>query len=220
MSSTLSPHPAQRPRNEVGSGSVFVIIPVKTLRRSKSRLARALKAPVRAALTKSILSRTLDVLAQVERIRKTIVVSSDITVLDLARSKHAIDLAEAASGLNAAISQAAQWATAHQADAVLIIPSDLPLITSVDVESMLDLANEPRCIVIAPDRRGEGTNALLVRPPDAINFAFGSASFNVHQAQASERDLALHVFTSETIGLDLDVPDDLSLYRQGTRAFQ
>src|SRR5512135_1566082 len=99
--------------------SSFAIIPVKRLRRSKSRLARALKADVRAALTKSILSRTLDQLAQVERIAKTIVVSSDVTVLNLARSKNAIDLAEVESGLNSAIRQAAQWALSQHAGSLL-----------------------------------------------------------------------------------------------------
>jgi 2-phospho-L-lactate guanylyltransferase len=193
--------------------SIYAIIPVKRLRRSKSRLARALQAPVRAALTKSILSRTLDLLAQVDRISKTIVVSSDVTVLNLARRKNAIDLAETEAGLNAAVRQAAQWAKDQHAQSLLIIPSDLPLITLDDINAILDLAIEPRCVVIAPDRRNEGTNALLVRPPDAIEFAFGAASFQVHSSQARANDLALHIFESETIGLDLDVPDDLALYR-------
>jgi 2-phospho-L-lactate/phosphoenolpyruvate guanylyltransferase len=193
--------------------SSFAIIPVKPLRRSKSRLARALKAPVRAALTKSILSRTLDQLAQVERIAKTIVVSSDVTVLSLARGKNAIDLAESESGLNAAIRQAANWAKSHQADSILIIPSDLPLITSADINAMLDLANEPRCVVIAPDRRGEGTNALLVRPPDAIDFAFGVGSLQAHSTHAKDRGLALHIYKSTSIELDLDIPEDLERYQ-------
>ena len=81
---------------------------------------------------------------------------------------------------------------------------------------MLDLAIESRCVVIAPDRRGEGTNALFLRPPDAIEFAFGSDSFQVHSTQAKERALALHIFESETIGLDLDVPEDLAVYQSNT----
>lgn len=195
--------------------STFVIIPVKRLRRSKSRLARALQAPVRAALTKSILSRTLDLLAQVDRISKTIVVSSDITVLDLARSKNAIDLAEVESGLNAAIRQAAAYAMSKQAQSILIIPSDLPLITIDDINAILDLATETRCLVIAPDRRNEGTNALLVQPPDGIEFAFGTASFELHLTQATEHNLASHIFRSDTLGLDLDVPEDLERYQNG-----
>jgi 2-phospho-L-lactate guanylyltransferase len=201
------------PSSFIFQPSTFAIIPVKTLRRSKSRLARALKAPVRAALTKSILSCTLDLLQQVDRITYTLVISSDITVLDLARSKQAIDLVESESGLNAAIKQAVTWSMSRGAESILIVPSDLPLITANDFEAMFDLAIEPRCVVIAPDRRGEGTNALLVRPPDAIDFAFGATSFHTHSARAKDRGLALHVYESASIGLDLDVPDDLALYR-------
>jgi 2-phospho-L-lactate guanylyltransferase len=202
MPSSLSPQP-----------STYAIIPVKRLRRSKSRLARALQADVRAALTKSILSRTLDLLAQADRIAKTIVVSSDMTVLNLARSKNAIGLAETEAGLNEAIQQAATWSMSRRAGSILIIPSDLPLITLDDINGLLDLAIEPRGVVIAPDRRNEGTNALLVQPPDAIEFAFGASSFQVHSTQAQERGLTLHVFKSETIGLDLDVPEDLERYQ-------
>ena len=80
---------------------------------------------------------------------------------------------ESDSGLNPAITQAAQWARAHHARAVIVIPVDLPLITTADLDAVIDRAEEERCIVIAPDRHEDGTNVLLVRPPDAIHFAYG-----------------------------------------------
>src|SRR5512138_1839606 len=104
----------------------LAIIPVKPLARAKSRLARALKAPTRAALVRSIFSRTLDVIAQVDRIAGVIVVSRDLTILELARQRNAITLMESDSGLNPAITQAAHWAAQHHARAVLVIPVDLP----------------------------------------------------------------------------------------------
>jgi len=195
------------------SALTFAIIPVKPLHRAKSRLARALKAPTRAALVRSIFSRTLDVIAQVERIDGVIVVSRDLTILELARQRHAIALAESESGLNSAITQAAQWAALHHARAVIVIPVDLPLITAIDLDAVIDRAEEERCVVIAPDRHEEGTNVLLVSPPDAIQFAYGASSFNVHRAQAIERGLRVHEYRSPTTAFDIDVPDDLELYR-------
>ena len=191
----------------------YAIIPVKPLARAKSRLARALKAPTRAALVRSIFSRTLDVIAQVQRIDGVIVVSRDLTILELARQRHATALAESESGLNSAITQAAQWAQQHAARSVMIVPVDLPLITSADLDAVIDRAGEERCIVIAPDRHEEGTNVLLVSPPDAIQFAYGASSFNVHRAQAIERGLRVHEYRSPTTAFDIDVPDDLELYR-------
>jgi 2-phospho-L-lactate guanylyltransferase len=195
------------------SSLIYAVIPVKPLNRAKSRLARTLKAPTGAALVRSIFSRTLDVIAQVERINGVIVVSRDLTILELARPRNAITLMESDSGLNPAITQAAHWAARHHARSVIVIPVDLPLITAADLDKMIDRAEEERCIVIAPDRHEDGTNVLLVRPPDAIHFAYGASSFNAHRAQAIERGLIVHEYRSPTTAFDIDVPDDLELYR-------
>ena len=191
----------------------FAIIPVKPLNRAKSRLARALKAPTRAALVRSIFSRTLDVIAQVERIDGVIVVSRDLTILELARQRNAITLMESDSGLNPAITQAAHWAVQHYARSVIVIPVDLPLITADDLDAMIDRAQEDRCLVIAPDRLEDGTNVLLVRPPNALRFSYGPASFAAHRVQASKHQLIVHEYRSPTTAFDIDVPDDLETYR-------
>jgi 2-phospho-L-lactate guanylyltransferase len=191
----------------------YAVLPVKPLNRAKSRLARALKAPTRAALVRSIFSRTLDVIAQVPRLDGVIVVSRDLTILELARQRHAVALMESDSGLNPAITQAAHWAVQHQARSILIVPVDLPLIMADDLENMLDLALEPNAMVIAPDRHDEGTNVLLVRPPDAIQFSYGTTSFRAHRAQAIDRGLTVHEYRSPTTAFDIDEPDDLECYR-------
>jgi 2-phospho-L-lactate/phosphoenolpyruvate guanylyltransferase len=197
----------------MSTSPTFAIIPVKPLARAKSRLARALKAPTRAALVRSIFSRTLDVIAQVERIDGTIVVSRDLTILELARQRNAITLMESDSGLNPAITQAAQWAAHHHARSVIVIPVDLPLITATDLDEMINRAQAEPCIVIAPDRQEDGTNVLLVRPPNAIRFSYGPASFSVHHSQANEHGLIVHEYRSPTTAFDIDVPDDLETYR-------
>ena len=115
----------------------FAIIPVKPLARAKSRLARALKAPTRAALVRSLFSRTLDVIAQTPRIDGVIVVSRDLTILELTRQRNLIALMESDSGLNPAITQAAQRALAHHAHSVIVIPVDLPLITAADLDVVI-----------------------------------------------------------------------------------
>jgi len=197
--------------------STYAILPVKSLRQAKSRLARALKAPTRAALVRAIFSRTLDVITQVERITHTVVVSRDPTILELARQRPNVTaLAEAEAGLNPAITQGAIWARDHGAGSIVIVPVDLPLLSVADLDAMLDLALEERCVVIAPDRRDDGTNVMLVRPPDALRFSYGSASFNTHRAQAAANALCVHVYRSPSSGLDLDVPDDLALYQAGS----
>jgi len=195
------------PRESVSS--IWAIVPVKPLRRAKSRLARALKAEQRAALARSLFARTLDVLSSVERIAGVVVVTSDLTVQDIARAKHAVPLAETDAGLNAAIAQACEWIGNRQATAALIIPTDLPLLAASDLEALIDLAYEPACIVIAPDRRDEGTNALLLRPAQVMQPAFGVSSFETHCARAAQHGIPRRIYRSATIGLDLDAPADL-----------
>ena len=214
--SSFSPQPCPYPQSGRPQGASFktyAIIPVKPLRRAKSRLARTLKAPTRAALVRSIFSRTLDVIAQVDQIDGVIVISRDLTILELARQRGTITLMESDSGLNPAITQAAHWAQAHSARSVIVIPVDLPLITASDLTEIIDRAVEERCIVIAPDRHEDGTNVLLVRPPEAIHFSYGTTSFTAHRAQAMAHGLLVHEYRSPTTAFDIDVPDDLERYR-------
>jgi 2-phospho-L-lactate guanylyltransferase len=67
--------------------------------------------------------------------------------------------------------------------------------------------------VIAPSRDG-GTSALLLRPPDAIDFAFGEESFRRHCTLAQARGVQCQVYESPTLAFDVDVPRDLAILRQ------
>ena len=190
----------------------WAVVPVKRLRWAKSRLARALRAEQRAALARAGLARTLDVLAEVEHIVRVIVVTSDLTAQKLAVAKRAAALAETGSGLNAAVSEACEWAAAQGAPAALIVPTDLPLLTAWDIRAMIGLAAEPACVVLAPDRHEAGTNAMLLKPPQVLQPAFGPASLETHRRRARSAGLTVHIYRSPTIELDLDWPADLDRY--------
>jgi 2-phospho-L-lactate guanylyltransferase len=68
-------------------------------------------------------------------------------------------------------------------------------------------------VVISPDGARSGTNALLVRPPDALPFAFGPDSFEAHLAAARRRDLDVHVCERPHLAFDLDTAGDLARLR-------
>jgi 2-phospho-L-lactate guanylyltransferase len=94
---------------------------------------------------------------------------------------------------------------------VLIIPADLPLITPDDVRAMLARAKEPPVVVIAPDRRQNGTNALLVCPAGLIEYEFGPGSFKRHCARAQAVGARLEVCELSSLALDMDLPEDLAM---------
>lgn len=194
---------------------VWAIVPVKPFASAKSRLASVLSEDERAGLSREFLNHTLAVLDQSPGIARTLVVSRDETALSMARMANVSPLAEnGAHGLNAALALAARAAREGQAEAVLILPADLPLLTAADVAQLLAEDNGQPQIVIAPDRHEQGTNALLVRPPEAVTFAFGEGSFARHQALAELAGVPVRVCRLPGAALDVDVPDDLRLYRE------
>lgn len=66
-------------------------------------------------------------------------------------------------------------------------------------------------MVIAPDRREDGTNGLLINPAGVIEYGFGPGSFHRHCERARQSGVKLDILSSPTLGLDLDLPEDLEL---------
>jgi 2-phospho-L-lactate guanylyltransferase len=99
----------------------------------------------------------------------------------------------------------------------LMVPGDLPLISSSAVEEVLAAADMQPGIVIVPDRHRVGTNALLCDPPQAIAPCFGGHSFERHLTAARSAGVAARVLEIADIGLDLDVPEDFDCLRGAAR---
>ena len=102
-------------------------------------------------------------------------------------------------------------AQAQGARAVLILPADLPLVEPADLKELLMRGNNPPTVVIAPDRRLDGTNGLFVNPAGLIEYGYGPGSFHCHCTRATEAGARLEIMHSDRFGLDLDLPEDLEL---------
>jgi 2-phospho-L-lactate/phosphoenolpyruvate guanylyltransferase len=192
--------------------SIWAIVPVKPLRRGKSRLSGVLSQDERAILNKYLLSHTLETLKGVAELEHVLVVSRDPAALALARTHGARTVLEnGAPHLNVALARATMVAKNYAARGVLIIPADLPLITPQDVRYMLESAKEPPVVAIAPDRRGTGTNGLLVCPVGLIQYDFGEGSFQRHCEHAQQAGVRLQVCDLSSLALDVDYPEDLAL---------
>lgn len=195
--------------------SLWAIIPVKPLRRGKSRLAGVLTEDERALLNYTMLSNTLKTLSEVREVSEKLVVSRDPAALALAREYGARTLQEDGNpGLNTALKRATIVAQVYSAGGVLILPADLPLLSKNDIRELISHSDKPPVVVIAPDRRNNGTNALLMSPAGSIDYQFGAGSFNKHCQAAKTAGVHLEVCTLFSLGLDLDLPEDLDLLRQ------
>jgi 2-phospho-L-lactate guanylyltransferase len=193
---------------------LWAIVPVKPLRRAKSRLASVLNRDERAALSQEMLIHTLGVLKTVPGIERVLVVSRDSRALAIARDVGAHTVTERGEPqLNSALVRATLVARGYGVSGVLVLPADLPLVQKEDIEMLVSRATDPPVVVIAPDRHGKGTNALLASPPGLIEYDFGPDSFKLHQERALEAGARVEICELPSLGLDVDMPEDLELLR-------
>lgn len=190
--------------------SLWAIVPVKPLRRGKSRLAEVLSEEERTDLNSHLLTNTLDTLQQLPEIDNVLVISRDPSALSLAREHGARTVREEGTPqLNDALSRATIMARSYAAGGVLVLPADLPQITPEDIRTLLAAGEEPPVVVIAPDHRHEGTNALLINPAGLIEYDFGVDSFERHCELARKAGVTLKICELPSISHDIDLPEDL-----------
>lgn len=194
--------------------SLWVIIPIKPLKNAKSRLSPVLLPEQRYELAQAMFRHVLAVTTTVQRVTGVLVISRDTKALAIAREMGAKTLQEGAmSNLNPALLRATMVVKSWRADAVLVLPADLPFINADDINAMIAHTGE-RSIVIATDRERDGTNALLVRPPGAIEYEYGRGSYTRHLENAERAGLRIQVYESDRMTLDIDVPGDLDDYHK------
>jgi 2-phospho-L-lactate guanylyltransferase len=195
--------------------TLWAIVPVKPLRRGKSRLAGTLSEDERTELNRSLLQNTLKTFSDLKEVEEVLVISRDPQALAIARQHGARTVREDGQPeLNTALKRATVIAQVYATRGVLILPADLPLVTREDVLTLIERAGEAPSVVIAPDRHGTGTNALLISPAGLIEYDFGENSFQRHCQRAQEAGARLEIVDLPTLGLDLDLPEDLELVRK------
>jgi 2-phospho-L-lactate guanylyltransferase (CobY/MobA/RfbA family) len=119
-------------------------------------------------------------------------------------------------GQNVAARRGIERAVSAGAAAVLLLSSDLPLVTRQSVRALLDVAGglaAPVAVAVPAVGRG-GTNALYLNPPNAIGLHFGADSLAEFQREAERRGVSFVVQRSDAMALDLDDPADLARLRR------
>jgi 2-phospho-L-lactate/phosphoenolpyruvate guanylyltransferase len=192
---------------------IVAIIPVGELEGAKSRLGGTLDAEERRDLVDRMLGRTVRAAVATPGLDETLVVSPDREALTAAAALGARTLLQRSQGLNRGLREARDDAVAGGAHGIVVVPIDLPFVSSealAELIAPLAVVAERPLVVLAPDRHARGTNALVLAPPDAIEFGFGGDSRAAHAACAAEAG-ARYVELEGPLSVDIDTPDDLLL---------
>jgi 2-phospho-L-lactate guanylyltransferase len=185
------------------------VLPIKRLYAAKQRLAAGLDGEQRRTLAAAMVADVLEAIVAARTIERTIVVSGDPVAQELAASVGAevVPDPQDAGHVEAALAGIAR-AEAEGASCVVLLPGDCPLLEPRELDRLLT-ALPQRYVGIVPDRHGTGTNALALRPPNAIVPAFGEDSCARHVALARKAGIPFGVEELPSLGLDLDTPADL-----------
>jgi 2-phospho-L-lactate guanylyltransferase len=190
----------------------FAIVPVKALALAKRRLAPVLPEAARRRLVLAMLEDVLSAVAQVEGIERVVVVTPDAWAARLAESQGALIVPEPRAGeLNAAIESGIAFALSRGIGQALILPADIPLATPGELASLIQSRGSKPGVTLAPSHDSNGTNALLLAPPDAIAPCYGPGSYLQHMSQAMARHIDVNVLHLAGVARDIDEPADLAV---------
>lgn len=194
--------------------ATWIVVLIKDFGSAKQRLQPALGPKSRRALAQRNAELAVRAAAAGDRV---LVVAGSREVAELAAAWGADVLLEPRQeGQNVAAGRGIALAVEGGAEAVLLLSSDLPLVTIEAVREVIESATRldaPVAMAVAATGRG-GTNALYLRPPGAITLQFGSDSLAKFRHEAESRGVNFVVHHSESLALDLDEPGDLVRLRR------
>jgi 2-phospho-L-lactate guanylyltransferase len=189
-----------------------VVIPVKKLSESKTRLSEILSLEDRQRLVLAMLEDVLTSLRKSSLVEQIFVITSDRRVMDYASSYNVDTIMDRADhGINESVARATNNELRTRcASPLLVLPVDVPLVRSGTIDCIIGKLENPvgPLVVISPSG-SKGTNALLRSPPNVIPTRYGANSFDAHVEEAVSRKIPLIIYRSEDLEIDLDTPSDL-----------
>jgi 2-phospho-L-lactate guanylyltransferase len=186
-----------------------ILVPVKNLSGAKQRLASLLDQKLRTELAQAMLHDVLSALGSWTNRPDVAVVSSDPFAVKLARVYDFEVIPDPANpGETGAIEMATQICVERGIANTLVIPADIPLMQSWELEEILQQA-PPEGSVLVPAADGRGTNAAYRSPAALFPLRFGNDSFKPHHAAAQATNKPCVVLHLPGIAVDVDSPEDL-----------
>lgn len=181
-----------------------VWLPFRGGAHAKSRLD--LPSDQRQKLAREWLERALQACRQLPRVGEVLVLSTT----EMEGMPHRV---QRVAGLNPALEEAR---AALQPVRLLVLLPDLPCLQADDLEALLSA-----CPIggasLAPDRHGQGSNALALDGVPDFPFRFGLESCVAHTRAAASLGVDLRTVHVPGLARDVDTLDDLKQICAGVR---
>lgn len=188
----------------------MILVPIKNTASAKQRLASILDQPARTALAQAMLTDVLSALHSWENCPRVGIVTGDPYAMRLAKEySFEVILDSDNPGETGAIEMATRLCVERGEDSTLVVPGDIPLIESWELEEIYKHAPTEGSVLV-PAGDGRGTNAALRLPANLFPLRFGNDSFKPHHAAAQATGKPCVVLKLPGIAVDVDNPPDLA----------
>jgi 2-phospho-L-lactate/phosphoenolpyruvate guanylyltransferase len=176
-----------------------ILVPVKSFREAKLRLASVLGPTERAALVHALARRVF----AAANGTPVFVACDDGEVADWAVANGAEVLFTPHLGLSGAVEAGVEHLGRRGFDLVVVAHADLPFAHD------LDTFGTDGIVTLAPDFRIDGTNVIAVPPGRDFRFAYGRGSYARHRTEATRIGLPARTRYDRRLATDIDLPSDL-----------
>ncbi len=189
---------------------VYAVVPFKQIEQVKQRLRPILNSAQRYQLALAMLKDVLEALSHSENIISTLVVCRDLRLQHLVESYGAKLLSVNPDNcLNSALSQSTLILQSQNANQIMYVHADIPLLASPDIDEVIaDHLNYNCDLTLVPSNKDDGTNIMLRKLPSSQPLRYGRNSYRNHLKDATSQGLRTHSICNPRMGFDIDTPKD------------
>ncbi len=193
---------------------ILAVIPVKELSKAKSRLSCILSEEERKKIARRLLVNTLKKINNSKKITTIAVLTKSVKSIKkilkpLNLDKKILFIDDKIEELNLAIRQITALDLIKNFEALIIIPIDLPLLETHDIDTMINKGKSLKKGIVISKSYNNGTSLLLLKPPNVIPTFFGENSYLKHIKYAKMKNLEVVTYNKRNLEFDIDLPEDV-----------
>jgi 2-phospho-L-lactate guanylyltransferase len=188
--------------------AAWALVPIKRFELAKTRLEGLLTRRECAHLAEEMARDVLRAIKAAPDISGIAILSNEPRLGALAEAATARVYTEGdGEDYRAALGRVASGLADEGTRHLLVVPTDLPTLSSSDIQHLLQ--NHPGGVTVCPAARDGGTNALLMSPPGIIPFLYGPDSARRHLEAAGAAGIDARQVRLPAFARDVDTPDDV-----------